>query len=137
MGAVFEELLYRNVELSNETAGEHFTPRDVARLMAELAISPDDDRVTRAGTHLSIYDPVCGTGGLLSEAAERIEELNPQTAVTLYGQDVNPESWAACSSDLLLKGHSPDTIALGDIFREDVHEDGRFGLPSRFAAFWY
>ncbi|MEV7008900.1 class I SAM-dependent DNA methyltransferase [Streptosporangium sp. NPDC051022] len=126
MGSVFEELVRRYAELSNETAGEHFTPRDVVRLMVDLVISPDADLLTIAGAHRTVFDPVCGTGGLLSGAAERIEELNPHAAVTLYGQDINPESWAICRSDMMMKGRSPDTIALRDIFQGDRHEDGRF-----------
>lgn len=126
MGIVFDELLRRGVELSNETAGEHFTPRDVARLMADLVVSSDADLLIGPDTHCTIYDPVCGTGGLLSEARKQIEELNPDAAVTVYGQDINAESWAICRSDLMMKGHAQDTIAIGNIFGNDGHKNTRF-----------
>lgn len=126
MGVVFDELLRRDVKLSNETAGEHFTPQDVARLMADLLISPDDDMLVGPSAHRTIYDPACGTGGLLSETRERIEQLNPQAAVTVYGQDVNAESWAVCRSALMMKGHDQDSIALGNIFANDGHKNTKF-----------
>ncbi len=92
MGLVFEELIRRFAEGSNETAGEHFTPRDIIRLTTSLVFMEDDDALTKAGIIRTIYDPTAGTGGFLSAGMEYVHELNPQAVIRAYGQELNPES---------------------------------------------
>src|SRR5438034_8995110 len=96
MGAVFEELIRKFAELSNETAGEHFTPREVIRLMVNLLFIEDDDALTKPGVVRTIYDPASGTGGMLSVADEYLSKLNPQARLTMFGQELNDESYAIC-----------------------------------------
>ena len=127
MGYVFEELIRIGAEQANEEAGEHFTPREVIRLMVSLLLSPEPD-LGRGHLVKTIYDPACGTGGMLSEADKYLREHNRDANPILYGQDMNDESWAVCKSDMLLKGDDADRIILGDTFRQDGYTrrpDGR------------
>ncbi|GLF94658.1 type I restriction-modification system subunit M [Streptomyces yaizuensis] len=114
MGYIFEELIRRFAEQSNETAGEHFTPREVIKLMVNLLIAPDGDALTVPGAVRTVMDPACGTGGMLSAAEDHILSLNPDATVEVYGQELNPESWAICRSDLMIKGQDPEHIAFGN-----------------------
>lgn len=125
MGYVFEELIRRFAEQSNETAGEHFTPREVIELMVNLLIAPDEELIGRPGVTRRVLDPACGTGGMLSSAEEHIKSLNPQARVEVYGQELNPESWAICRSDLMIKGQNPENIAFGNSFSDPGHKDIR------------
>jgi type I restriction enzyme M protein len=126
MGYVFEELIRRFAEQSNETAGEHFTPREVIRLMVNLLLCEDTEALTKRGTIRTIYDPACGTGGMLSVAEEYLRELNPSAKLVAFGQELNPESFAVCKSDLLIKGGDPAGIAFGNSFSEDGHPGKTF-----------
>ncbi|WP_328928094.1 type I restriction-modification system subunit M [Streptomyces sp. NBC_00190] len=118
MGYIFEELIRRFAEQSNETAGEHFTPREVIKLMVNLLIAPDGDALSVPGVVRTVLDPACGTGGMLSAAEEHILSLNPDATVEVYGQELNPESWAICRSDLMIKGQDPENIAFGNSFSD-------------------
>ncbi len=120
MGYVFEELIRIGAEQSNEEAGEHFTPREVIKLMVNLLLSPEQD-LRRSHVVKTIYDPACGTGGMLSVAEKYIRELNSEAKPLLYGQDWNDEAWAVCRSDMLIKGEDADNIAQGDTFTKDAH----------------
>lgn len=122
MGYVFEELIRKFSEISNETAGEHFTPREVIRLMVNLLLAPDEDALTVPGTVRTVMDPACGTGGMLTEAEDHIRRLNPQATVEVYGQELNGESYAICRSDLMIKGQRATNIKFGDSFRDDGHK---------------
>jgi type I restriction enzyme M protein len=126
MGYIFEELIRRFAEQSNETAGEHFTPREVIRLMVNLLIAPDADALAVPGVARSVMDPACGTGGMLSAAEEHITALNPNATVKVYGQELNPESWAICRSDMMIKGQDPENIKFGNSFSEDGHAGAHF-----------
>ncbi|MFK0151563.1 N-6 DNA methylase [Streptomyces sp. NPDC090493] len=126
MGYIFEELIRRFAEQSNETAGEHFTPREVIKLMVNLLVAPDADALSLPGVVRTVMDPACGTGGMLSAADDRIKALNPDATVEVYGQELNPESWAICRSDLMIKGQDPDHIAFGNSFSDDGHARRRF-----------
>lgn len=118
MGYVFEELIRIGAEQANEEAGEHFTPREVIRLMVNLLLSPEKD-LGKSHVVKTIYDPACGTGGMLSVAEQYIRDLNKDANLHLFGQDWNDESWAVCRSDMLIKGEDPDSIILGDTFTKD------------------
>lgn len=118
MGYVFEELIRIGAEQSNEEAGEHFTPREVIKLMVNLLLSPERD-LRKSHVVKTIYDPACGTGGMLSVAEKYIRDLNAQADPHLFGQDWNDESWAVCKSDMLIKGDDADNIVLGDTFTKD------------------
>ncbi|MGI8402021.1 MAG: type I restriction-modification system subunit M [Gemmatimonadaceae bacterium] len=118
MGYVFEELIRIGAEQSNEEAGEHFTPREVIRLMVNLLLSPEQD-LRKSHVVKTIYDPACGTGGMLSVAEKYIRDLNAHANPHLFGQDLNDESWAVCKSDMLIKGEDANNIVLGDAFTED------------------
>jgi type I restriction enzyme M protein len=118
MGYVFEELIRIGAEQSNEEAGEHFTPREVIRLMVNLLLSPEKD-LARSHVVKTIYDPACGTGGMLSVAEKYISDLNADAQPKLFGQDWNDEAWAVCKSDMLIKGEDSDNIILGDTFTKD------------------
>ncbi|MGC5322712.1 type I restriction-modification system subunit M [Micromonospora arida] len=126
MGYVFEELIRRFAEQSNETAGEHFTPREVIELMVNLLVAPDDDALSIPGVVRTVMDPACGTGGMLSAAEEHITKLNPSSTVQVFGQELNPESWAICRSDMMIKGQDPENIKFGNSFSDDGHRGGRF-----------
>jgi type I restriction enzyme M protein len=119
MGVVFEELIRKFAEISNETAGEHFTPREVIRLMVNLLFIEDDAALTKPGVVRSIYDPTAGTGGMLSVAGEHLSELNPDARLVMYGQELNPESYAICKADMLIKGQDIANIIQGNTLSED------------------
>jgi len=119
MGLVFEELIRRFAESSNETAGEHFTPRDIIRLTTSLVFMEDDDALTKPGIIRKIYDPTAGTGGFLSAGMEYLYELNPQAVMRAYGQELNPESYAICKADMLIKGQDVSNIKLGNTLSND------------------
>lgn len=121
MGLIFEELIRRFAELSNETAGEHYTPREVIRLMVNLLFIEDDDALTKPGTVRSLYDPTAGTGGMLSIAEEHIREMNPNGKLVVFGQELNPESYAICKADMLLKGQDISNIKFGNTLSDDGH----------------
>jgi type I restriction enzyme M protein len=125
MGYVFEHLIRKFAEDSNETAGEHFTPREVIELMVNLLIAPDAGTIT--GTHpvINILDPACGTGGMLTTAADHIRAINPDAEVYLFGQELNGESWAVCESEMLLRDQR-GTIALGNSFSNDRFRARKF-----------
>ncbi|MFG1898459.1 N-6 DNA methylase [Micromonospora zamorensis] len=126
MGYVFEELIRRFAEDSNETAGEHFTPREVIELMVNLLVASDDDALSVPGVVRTVLDPACGTGGMLSAAEEHITQLNPSATVQVFGQELNAESWAICRSDMMIKDQDPENIKFGNSFSDDGHRDGRF-----------
>ena len=113
MGSVFEELIRRFAEQSNETAGEHFTPREVIRLMVNLLFIEDDDALRKPGIVRTLYDPACGTGGMLSVAEEYLRELNPDARLEVFGQELNDESYAICKADMMIKGQNPENIVRG------------------------
>lgn len=123
MGTVFEELIRRFAELSNETAGEHFTPREVIRLMVNLLFIEDDEALTKPGVVRSIYDPTAGTGGMLSVAGEHLAEINPEARLVMFGQELNDESYAICKADMLIKGQDVSNIFAGNTLSND-------GLPT-------
>ena len=124
MGAVFEELIRKFAELSNETAGEHFTPREVIRLMVNLLFIEDDKALTKPGIVRTIYDPTAGTGGMLSVAEEHLTSHNPDARLRMYGQELNPESYAICKADMLIKGQDIANNIFGNTLSND-------GLPGQ------
>ena len=126
MGLMFEELIRRFAELSNETAGEHFTPREVIRLMVNLLFIADDDALSKPGIVRSIYDPAAGTGGMLTIAEEHIRQHNPHARLTIFGQELNDESYAICKADMLIKGYDIDYIVCGNTLSADGHAGRRF-----------
>ena len=118
MGYVFEELIRKFNEENNEEAGEHFTPREIIKLMTHILFTPVKDKIKK-GTHL-IYDPACGSGGMLTEAEHYAHEITDNKAsFLLYGQEVNPETYAICTSDMLIKGEKPENIAFGSTLSKD------------------
>ena len=123
MGYLFEELIRKFAETSNETAGEHFTPREVIRLMVNVLLAEDDQALRAPGVVRTMYDPACGTGGMLSVAQEFLGELNPQSRLEVYGQELNDESYAICKADMMIKGQDAENIKCGNSFTED-------GLPA-------
>ncbi|QBI22079.1 SAM-dependent DNA methyltransferase [Egibacter rhizosphaerae] len=120
MGYLYEELIRRFSELSNETAGEHFTPREVIRLMVNLLFSEDDAALSRPGVVSTLFDPACGTGGMLSVAEDHLRHLNPEAHLEAYGQELNAETYAICRSDMMLKGQDASRIQLGNSFSDDA-----------------
>ena len=124
MGYVFEELLRKFSEMSNETAGEHYTPREVIRLMVNLLFIEDSKALVGQKPIRSIYDPACGTGGMLSIAEEYLHDLNPNIKLNVFGQELNAETWAIARSDLMIKGQDPTRITLGNSLN---NEDGHVG----------
>lgn len=122
MGYLFEELIRRFSEQSNETAGEHFTPREVIQLMVNLVFAEDDELLTTPGIVRTLYDPACGTGGMLSVAEEHLRQLNTDADLVLFGQELNDETYAICRADMMLKGHEASNIHSGNSFTND-------GLP--------
>lgn len=119
MGDLFEELIRKFAEASNEEAGEHYTPRDAIRLMVDLLFADDSTALLEPGVVRSIYDPTAGTGGMLSVAEERLLERNPKARLALYGQEINDQSYAICKSDMLAKGQDASNIQLGDTLIDD------------------
>lgn len=126
MGLVFEELIRRFAEASNETAGEHFTPRDIVRLTTSLLFISDDITLTKAGIVRSLYDPTAGTGGFLSSGSEYVYEMNPDAKLVTFGQELNPESYAICKADMLIKGQAVENIKYGNTLSDDQLYDKQF-----------
>ena len=126
MGYVFEELLRLSSEFSNETAGEHYTPREVIRLMVRLLLDGHEDDVSGDGVVRTVFDPACGTGGMLTLAQEQIHEINPAARVLLFGQEINDQSYAIAKSDFLVTGEDPGNIRLGSSLSEDRFQGKRF-----------
>ena len=126
MGYVFEDLIRRFAEQSNETAGEHFTPREVIKLMVNVLFNEDSQSLTQPGIVKTLYDPACGTGGMLSIAEQHLTAFNSQAKLELFGQEINPESYAICKSDMLIKGQNPANIKFGNTFTVDGLKDERF-----------
>jgi len=126
MGYLYEELIRRFSELSNETAGEHFTPREVIRLMVNLLFIEDADLLTKPGIVKTLYDPACGTGGMLSVAEDHLRRLNPQARLEVFGQELNDETYAICRSDMMLKGQDASRINSGNSFDHDGLPDEHF-----------
>jgi type I restriction enzyme M protein len=126
MGLAFEELIRKFAELSNETAGEHFTPREVIGLMVSLLFVEDDDALSKPGVVRTIYDPTAGTGGMLSVAEERLTQHNPGARLTMFGQELNDESYAICKADMLIKGQDVGAIVAGNTLSDDGHHGRKF-----------
>ena len=126
MGYLFEELIRKFAEVSNETAGEHFTPREVVRLMVNLLVDGDEDALTDPGAIRTVLDCACGTGGMLSEAEAHIKALNPTAQVDLFGQELNEESYAICLADMLVKGQDASHIKFGNSLSQDGHTGESF-----------
>ena len=131
MGYVFEELIRIGAEQSNEEAGEHFTPREVIGLMVSLLLSPEPD-LGKAHIVKTIYDPACGTGGMLTVTEDFLRSHNTDARPHLFGQDINNESWAVCRSDMLIKGDNADNIVLGDSFTDDGYQRRSDDTPWTF-----
>ncbi|MBJ9539648.1 MAG: class I SAM-dependent DNA methyltransferase [Citrobacter sp.] len=126
MGLIFEDLIRRFAESSNETAGEHFTPRDIVRLTTSLVFADDDAALTKPGLIRRIYDPTAGTGGFLSSGMEYLHGINPSASLRAYGQELNPESYAICKADMLIKGQDISNIKLGNTLSDDQLWNERF-----------
>lgn len=126
MGYLFEDLIRRFSEISNETAGEHFTPREVIRLIVDLLLVNDAQALTGKGIIRQVYDPACGTGGMLALTEEGMKDMNPDIRVELFGQELNGESFGICKSDMLVTGHDPENIAFGNTLTQDAHKSRRF-----------
>ena len=126
MGYVFEELIRKFSEAGNETAGEHFTPREVIRLMVNLLLGDESDTLATPGIVKTLYDPACGTGGMLSTAEDWVREHNEAARLELFGQELNGETYAICRSDMMLKGHDATNIAYGNSFSQDAHAGRTF-----------
>ncbi|PTL89166.1 restriction endonuclease subunit M [Halomonas litopenaei] len=118
MGLVFEELIRKFAESSNETAGEHFTPRDIVHLTTSLVLTGQEDKLSPHGI-VTVYDPTAGTGGFLSESDEYIQQVSQDVTVSLHGQELNPESYAICKADMLIKGQAVEQIKLGNTLSDD------------------
>lgn len=126
MGHMFEELIRKFAELSNETAGEHFKPREVIRLMVNLLFINDGGGLTTEGTVRTLYDPTAGTGGMLSIGEEHLLSMNPNASLAMHGQELNPESYAICKADMLVKGQDVNNIVLGNTLSNDGHANKKF-----------
>lgn len=126
MGLLFEDLIRRFAELSNETAGEHYTPREVIRLMVNLLFHADDAVLSRPGVIRSIYDPAAGTGGMLAIAEEHLYGQNPRARLRIFGQELNEESYAICKADMLIKGYEIEHLVCGNTLSADGHAGQRF-----------
>ena len=126
MGYIFEELVRIDGEMANEEAGDHFTPREVIRLLSRLIFEPDRDELSKPGITKTLYDPACGTGGMLSVSEELLHELNPQSRLVVFGQEYNDETYAVCGSDLLIKGQDLNHLIFGDTFLADGLPGDRF-----------
>ncbi len=119
MGLVFEELTRRFAEGSNETAGEHFAPRDIVRLTTSLVFMVDDEALRDQGIIRTIYNPTAGTGGFLSSGMEYVHELNEGAVIRAFGQELNAESYAICKGDILIKGQDVSRVKLGNTLSDD------------------
>jgi type I restriction enzyme M protein len=126
MGLIFEELIRKFAEASNETAGDHFTPRDVVRLIVNLVFANDDEALSKKGVVRTVYDPTAGTGGMLSVADDYIHHLNPEARLTLFGQDYNDESFAIAKADMVIKGQDIENMVFGDTLTNDGHHGKTF-----------
>lgn len=126
MGLMFEELIRKFAEQSNETAGEHFTPRDIVRLTTSLLFALDDKVLTKNAVVRSLYDPTAGTGGFLSSGSEYIHEINPNASLATFGQELNPESYAICKADMMIKGQPVENIKLGNTLSDDQLANKKF-----------
>ena len=126
MGYIFEDLIRRFSEVSNETAGEHFTPREVVQLIVKLLIDADDEKLSKPGVVRHVYDPACGTGGMLAYTEQELKGFNPNIIVELFGQEMRGESYGICKSDMLITGHEPDKIAFGNTLTNDQHANAKF-----------
>jgi len=126
MGLMFEELIRKFAEASNETAGEHFTPRDMVRLATSLLFSTDDDVLTKKGIVRSLYDPTAGTGGFLSNGSEYVHELNSDATLVTFGQELNGESYAVCKADMMIKGEDVKNIKHGNTLSDDQLPNEKF-----------
>ncbi|MGJ0299503.1 type I restriction-modification system subunit M [Aliarcobacter cryaerophilus] len=126
MGLMFEELIRKFAEASNETAGEHFTPRDIVRLTTSLVFALDDEVLTKNAVVRSLYDPTAGTGGFLSSGSEYIYELNPNATLVTFGQELNPESYAICKADMMIKGQDVSNIKHGNTLSDDQLANKKF-----------
>lgn len=126
MGSAFEELIRKFSELSNETAGEHFTPREVIKLMVNLLFQGDDEALSKPGVVRTIYDPTAGTGGMLSVAEEHLRSMNPKAVLRAFGQELNDQSYAICKADMLIKNQEVANIAQGNTLSEDKHSSAKF-----------
>lgn len=126
MGHIFEELIRKFAEASNETAGEHFTPREVIELMVDLLFDADGKELTNKDIVRSVYDPTAGTGGMLSVAEDHLRAMNPNARLTLAGQELNAQSYAICKADMIIKGQSVDAIVNADTLKEDGHAGTTF-----------
>src|SRR5690554_4356484 len=124
MGYIFEELIRRFSE--HAEAGDHYTPREVIELMVNLLLNEERDELTQEGLVATIMDPACGTGGMLSVAEDYLRKLNPGIQVEVFGQELNPQSYAICKADMLMKGQNSDNIVLGDSFTHDGHRGEEF-----------
>jgi type I restriction enzyme M protein len=126
MGYIYEELIRRFSEQSNETAGEHFTPREVIHLMVNLLFVEDDALLRDQHIVKTLFDPACGTGGMLAVAEEHLRQMNPDAKLAMYGQELNDESYAICRSDMMLKGHASANIVAGNSFSHDGFKGKKF-----------
>ncbi len=126
MGLVFEELIRKFAEASNATAGDHYTPREVIKLMVNLMFIEDDEALQKPGVVRTIYDPTAGTGGMLSVAGEYLHELNPGASLVAHGQEFNAESYAICRADMLIKGQNISNIVFGNTLSEDGLQTNKF-----------
>ncbi|HLG35224.1 MAG TPA: class I SAM-dependent DNA methyltransferase [Bacteroidia bacterium] len=126
MGYVFEHLIRKFAEVSNETAGEHFTPREIIELMVNILFEEDSDALRKSGIVRTLYDPACGTGGMLSIADMHLKEMNSDARLELFGQEINPESYAICKSEMLIKNQNPTQIKFGNTFTTDGLEKEKF-----------
>lgn len=126
MGHVFEELIRRFAELSNETAGEHYTPREVISLMVQLLFTHDDEILSKPGVVRTLYDPTGGTGGMMSGGDEYVRAANPDAKLAVFGQELNDESYAICKADMVIKGYDPKNIQQGNTLTDDKHAGRKF-----------
>jgi type I restriction enzyme M protein len=127
MGSIFEELLRKFSEMSNETSGEHYTPRDIVKLLVSLVFSGDEDNLKGEGIIRSIFDPCCGTGGMITIGKEWVNEnISDDVMFQLYGQELNPQTFSICKSDFLITGEDPERIKLGSSLSNDQHEGRKF-----------
>ena len=126
MGQVFEDMIRRYAELSNATAGEHFTPREVIGLMVDLLFQADDKALSEPGIISTIYDPTAGTGGMLSVAEEHLRAMNPRAKLRCYGQELNDQSYAICKADMMIKGQDVEKIVQGNTLSDDKHAGRSF-----------